>query len=371
MSYFDAVLDSVQRGAPGYTARGPIQPRPDELDLSAGELRFHAALSLVQRIESSLRTEDFCYNTPAGSLELRNAYIDALRRDLGGGVQVAPANVLVTSGAKQALWLAIALTVRRSDVVLVPQPGWAPYRVWCESVGARVATYDAGCASAASLIETAKAAKATVIVLNSPCNPTGVEFDQHKLDDIALYAAQGGVALVSDEVYRGFGTTGGTLIHHVGRLGSRVLVADAVSKWAGAAGLRVGFLVAQAQEIASALTLRAMIDSCPPGITQRLAAGLLSASMSDYRQQLRDRTRRALDALAGVLHSEGVRISSRGALYLWAPTTEDAGHLSLLKAGVVLRGARGELFGAPGFVRLCPACDSAPVQALLGLEAAT
>jgi len=357
----------LEKSGTGYAATRPSPANANEVDLTLGELRVNTATTLRDLLALTWRDDELRYNTPAGTWALRAAYLAALSIDLGRPVPATEANVVITSGAKQALWLALGCAVRTDDVVLMPRPGWAPYQLWCEAQGARVATYDACSSDPSPLFERMEATRARVVIVNSPCNPTGAEFTQRQLDSIADQAATQGVTVISDEVYRNFGRAAASLAPHVARDDVRVLVADAVSKWVAAAGLRIGFLTARPDDVRQAVAMRSMVDSCPPGVTQAMAARLLGAPLAAHRDGLRRWALRRVAGLREVLAVNEVAVKSHGGLYIWARRQETPDRIVLKRDGVILRGAHGALFGDDLHVRLCPSSDAPEIDKLLNL----
>jgi aspartate/methionine/tyrosine aminotransferase len=222
--------------------------------------------------------------------------------------------------------------------------------------------YDPQDTTAEGLLRDVAAGAAEHVVVNSPHNPTGVEYPQEVIDALAAAARAAGVRVISDEVYRCFAAQGGSFLPHVSPGRGEVVVVDGLSKTAGAAGLRVGFLVAGRATIDDATMVRGTVDSCPSGIGQACALFLLSEAARRFREGVRALAHTTVRGLAARLAAEGLPVASAGAMYVWVPSAADG---SVPLAGRVLRGAPGAGFGAAGYARLCPVTDDARCAELL------
>lgn len=351
--YLEAVLASLAAEAPWYTkSRAPMTS--GAIDLSAGEIRIDVSGGALRPTAPKFEATDFCYQDPRGLPVLRKTYLRSVTGFRGDGLLEA-ANVLVTSGAKHALWLAFMLLVKPNGLVLLPSPGWPPYRVWARALGARIATYDASQPNVATQILQGLHEDVSVLIINVPNNPTGSEITQNDVRRIVDRASEVGAGIVSDEVYREFAREPASLLDYVDREDVEVLVADSVSKSTAAAGLRVGFLVARPALIDDALALRSVVDSCPPGVTQRVANSLLDVTAAPFRAALRQRAASDIESLRSCLEEHGLEVASSGGIYIWVRLADNDQQVRLGDA--TLAGCPGENFQAPGYVRLCPVTD--------------
>lgn len=354
--YAAALLTSLDMLAPSYVSQG--REFVEGVNLTAGEVRIKIPPHLLGLHEDVL-TARLSYSDPRGAEPLRELYLSGR-----GTTHLSSSSVVVTSGAKQAAWLAFMLLVQPGSKVALPRPGWAPYAVWASALGAEISTYDPLQHDAVQTICDGIAGGVDVVVLNSPNNPTGAELPWAAIEAIVAAATAAGAALLSDEVYSHFSEGGASLLRYVREEGPEVIVADSVSKWTAAAGLRIGFLTGPKKRIDQALALRSTIDSCPPGPTQAIAGELLGAPAAQFRSSLRTHARRTTKGLKMLLERNGIRVRSAGGLYVWAEAPAEAAGLRLYD-GTVLRGVPGELFGAAGHLRLCPVTDDQDVLTLL------
>jgi histidinol-phosphate aminotransferase len=152
-----------------------------------------------------------------------------------------PDGVVVGNGSNELIQAALAVSLGAGDVVVAPSPTFSLYRLITGVLGGGYVPVPLGenfRYDIASLIDTARAKQARVIVLNSPNNPTGSALDPGAVEQIL---AETDALIVCDEAYQDFG--GPTAIPLLAQ-SSRVIVLRTFSKAFGLAGLRFGFALA-------------------------------------------------------------------------------------------------------------------------------
>jgi aspartate/methionine/tyrosine aminotransferase len=337
------------------------------VDLTRGEVRLDCADLIGGAGMSNVRLR---YQSPRGDAALGEAYLGAVRQAGITARLPASESILVCAGGKQAMYLALQSLVRPGTRILLPQPGWAPYAIWARSLGARPVFYDASDPGGRDLLTRLRSDGADAVVVNTPNNPCGAELTVSAIEAIAQEAGACDAVIVSDEVYRHFAADrSASFLPHVGAGVARVAVIDSISKWLAAAGLRIGFLIADRRCLELAVTLRGLIDSCPAGPSQALATHLMTASDARIEHRVRRFVRARLDAFQAMLEGEGVAIAGRGGLYIWVQAPACGLHLAR-RGRLALRGVCGSVFGQPGFVRFCPTGVSPEDAAALGLAEA-
>jgi aspartate/methionine/tyrosine aminotransferase len=188
------------------------------------------------------------------------------------------------------------------------------------------------------------------------------------IHEIVRQASLHGVSILSDEVYRPFSALRSSFLPFVGEADTPVIVVDSASKWLAAAGLRIGFLVANEKLINSALMIRGTIDSCPSGPSQAVTALMLSDFAAETRTAIRQFVRTRVQGFVDLLTSEGISPKHSGGLFVWLSAKDPVLPWNDLE-GRVLSGVSGAAFGMPGHVRFCPTCISDETAQYLGLEA--
>ena len=316
------------------------------------------------------------YGPPAGSPELRDALAERASRS--SGRRIARENVMVTAGARFAIYLATAALLRPGDEVVVVEPAWPAYADMARRAGATVrpvrTSLEEGWEPDVGEIERAASGpRASMIIANYPNNPTGKVVAQRKLDEIAGIASERGLRLVSDEIYseyafgpRAGGGRGGPPSAPAptacGRDGC--IATQSFSKSHAMTGFRVGCAVGPAGDIAAMSSLQALCMTSVPTPVQYAALAALGSGAAASNAET---VRRRLGAMCAAAEAAGLEFARpEGAMYLFARgrggrAFDGAGLANtLLEHGVgVAPGAGFSVDGTTygGFVRLAACAD--------------
>lgn len=301
----------------------------DILDLSAGEPDFDTPAFVRDAAIKGIQSGQTRYTPPAGTPALRKAI--AARLSERAGRELHWEGVVVTSGAKQALFNAIFTLFGPGDEVIVPAPYWTTYPdlatiARAEPVivmGREEKSFKIGPAD----LDAAATPRTRGLVLNSPCNPTGAVYSLAEVEALAEWARDRGVWLISDEIYRAiyYGAEGshapGLLELPSSSLGSFVLV-DGASKAFAMTGWRIGFTWSEPELAKQFSALQSQITSNPTTPAQAAALEAYSnvaaaeASVTEMARAFRRRrdlvTTRMRELLPGVPF-----VRPEGAFYLY------------------------------------------------------
>ena len=258
----------------------------DVINLSFGEPDFQTPQYIKDAAKQAL-DDGYTFYTPVpGIPELRQAICDKLRRD--NQLDFQPNQIVVSTGAKQALANAILSLVNPGDEVIVFSPYWVSYEemvklaggVPVPLVGSREQEYKA----TAAQLEAAITPRTKLVMYSSPCNPTGAVFSRAELAAIAeVLARHPQVYALADEIYEYINFVG----EHVSlaqfeAVADRVITVNGFSKGYAMTGWRLGYLAAR-QDIATACDkMQGQITSGTCSVTQwagvaALAGGRASA----------------------------------------------------------------------------------------------
>ena len=332
----------------------PHQPIGNPIDLASGELRFVLPRWIREHLADTAGSWSPRYQEGPAHPVLEARY-RAFRKDLPAG-----ATVLVTAGAKEATFLALgALLDTPRARVLVPTPAWPSYSRIARWLGAGVEWYGVrgGANPTDEIIDKLARLRPTALILNFPHNPTGAEVSLGDLRAI-LRAAQGlGTAVVSDEVYRPFGSLRAATVACDLSSGADVLLVDSASKWLALAGLRIGWLAASPRLATRVTELR---SSCAGATTSTFGQAALGAILSDarcqpYVERLVSDARLCTETWRQRILARGDRILGCGSVYIWAEAAEAVAGRSLAFGPVLSTVAPGDQFGAAdNLYRVCP-----------------
>lgn len=333
------------------------------VDLSAGEPKYPAPDFALRAAAESIAAGETGYPPTPGLPALRDAVSRYLDETTAHGA-VAPANVLVGAGVKQALFNCCYSLFSPGDEVIVPAPFWPSYTAIVELAGATPVivstTWEDGFIADVDRLEAARTERTRGLLLNSPSNPTGAVWDLDTLSAILEWADRHGIWVLSDEIYRrlSYGDPAPS-VYDVPRTPERVVLLDGVSKAFCMPGLRIGFAVGPAELIKKASDLQGQTTSGAVGPSQVAAAAALGrtaereAFIADLVGKLTELRRQGLEGFAAI---EGLEVRPpAGSIYFYG-RLRDRARSSMDVAEALLKdqavaSVPGEPFGSPGYLR--------------------
>lgn len=256
----------------------------DIINLAIGEPDFdtpeHIRIAGCKAIESG----DTRYTAVAGTLALRQAIVAKLQRE--NGLEYEPRDVIVTCGAKHALFNALSVTVEAGHEVIVPAPFWVSYpdmALACDGTPVIVI-----CKEEVDFRLTPEALEAAItpatrwLVFNSPTNPTGTTYTTDQLRALAaVLVRHPQVMVLADDIYEHirFAETDRPrhLLEIEPSLRDRTLIVNGVSKTYAMTGWRVGYAVGPADIIAAMDMLQSQSTSGACSISQSAAVTALNS----------------------------------------------------------------------------------------------
>jgi len=256
----------------------------DILDLSIGEPDFRTPDFISEAGIASVRQGKTHYPPVPGIPELRKAIAQTIERDTGR--KADPLDVLVTSGAKQAVFNACFTLFGPGDEVLIPAPYWLSYPTLVKLARAEpriVASLpERGFKVDVNELEAAYTPRVRGLILNSPSNPTGVLYTRDELAAIVEWARKRNIWLISDEIY-------GRICYSAPRAASvldvaesldNILIIDGASKAFAMTGWRLGYSFAPRQVTQKMSDVQSQITSGASSPAQYAAA----AAYADVEQ---------------------------------------------------------------------------------------
>ena len=285
-------------------------------NLTAGQLPFPPPPEFADLLrEEAGSPESHRYSPAAGFPELRGKLLDHAARVRGAPLREEGFGCVVTAGAKQAVFNALAALVDPGDEVLLLAPHWLSYPEMARLCGGvpRVAGPSAGgsWAPAPEAVGEAMTDRTRVLVVNSPNNPAGVHHGAGWMDGLArVLDGRPGVWIVSDEIYLHLSFAGPAPARfYQGRPGllRRTVIVDGVSKCLGATGLRLGWALAPGALAEAMARIQGQTTSGPSSLVQRALMRLdLDESVPRYLGPVKERLRENAAALRGALEESGL-----------------------------------------------------------------
>ena len=227
----------------------------DVINLSFGEPDFPTPQYIKDAAKKALDDGYTLYTPVAGIPELRQAICDKFRRE--NQLDFQPNQIVVSTGAKQALANAVLSLVNPGDEVIVFSPYWVSYSEMVKLAGGTtvelVGSLENDYKATAAQLEAAITPRTKLVMYSSPCNPTGAVFSREELGAIAeVLARHPRVWALADEIYEYINFVG----EHVSlaqfpEVAERVVTVNGFSKGYAMTGWRLGYLAAR-QDIATA-----------------------------------------------------------------------------------------------------------------------
>lgn len=335
---------------------------------NVGEPRLAPSAALTSVLQAAMADAPIAYTEVAGTAALRAAV--ATQASLVTGHTWNADEIVVTSGAKQALHLALASIVGPGDEVIVPQPAWVSFVDMVRLAGATPVLVPPDANFQPSALPWSKRTRA--VILNTPNNPSGAMIDSAAL----LRDLPAGVSVISDELYRTFATAHESPLRHVPQAQS--IFVDGISKSYGMTGLRVGYAAAPREVVARMRALASQETSCASSVSQAAALALLERWPEGdpvLHQAVTARTLQMREWVSAMEQELAVKdlwpVRTPASFYAWLDLRSfartDFCDALLAATGVALM--PGDAFGMPGFARLAYAVDAAELDAGLTLFA--
>ena len=327
----------------------------DVVDLSVGEPDFDTPSNIVAAAKDSLDAGDTGYTPSNGIPELRAAIVDYLARS---GLDYAPAQVVVTPGAKQALYETIQALIDDGDEVVLFDPAWVSYEAMVKLADGRLSRVDLS--PHEFQLEPALDALADVIsddtalmVVNTPGNPSGAVYSDTALAGIADLAVDHDVTVISDEIYREitYGDPPSSLGTFDG-MADRTVTVNGFSKSFAMTGWRLGYYAGPPALVEQASKLHSHSVSCAANFVQHAGVEALR-TMAKTVGDMVDAFEARRDLFVDLLTDRGVDLPvPDGAFYLMVPVADDDAawcEQAIDEAHVAT--VPGGAFGTPGYAR--------------------
>jgi aspartate aminotransferase len=358
----------------------------DVIGFGAGEPDFPTPEHIVTvAAEACLFPRNHHY-TPAGGLpELKEAV--AARTALDSGWDVAANQVLITNGAKHAIYNTFAALCDPGDEVLLPAPYWVTYPEAIRLAGGVPVTVptdeSTGFRATIDALEAARTPRTKILLFVSPSNPTGAVYPRAEVEAVGQWAAENGLWVVTDEIYQHlvYGDAEFSSVPAVvPDAAERCVVVSGVAKTYAMTGWRVGWMVGPTDVIKAATNLQSHATSNVANVSQIAALGALTGDQEcvHVMREAFDRRRRLMHELLSAIPGVSC-LEPEGAFYAFPSMRDVLGRdlggstptTTLGLAQVVLEQAKvaivpGEAFGAPGYARLSYALSDSQLEEGVG-----
>lgn len=248
----------------------------DIILFGAGEPDFDTMTNIKEAAKKAMDEGFTKYTATSGIIELKEAIVKKLYQD--NHLKYTPSQILVSNGAKQALFNIIFALIDPDDEVIIPIPYWVSYvemvkmaqgkPVFLKTNNFKINPND---------LEKIITPKTKMLILNSPNNPTGVVYDEKELKSIAKVCVKHNLIVLSDEIYEKltFGKKHVSIASFNKEIYLRTIVINGVSKTYAMTGWRVGYAAGPEEVIKAATKIQDHITSNVNSIAQKGALAAL------------------------------------------------------------------------------------------------
>ena len=344
----------------------------DIVSLSVGEPDFPVFPNVEEAIAQALKKGQTKYTAPNGSAELREAIADWMHARVG--IRWPIAQIVATSGAKQALYNACQALLDDGDEAVIPNPYWVSYPEMVRLAGAKPVELmlepAGGWAPREGDWERVLTERTRVLLFSSPSNPTGAVWSEAALKGLARALEKfPRVTVLSDDIYDKLvygGVTCPNLLQVAPGLAPRTVLINGCSKAYAMTGLRLGWACGPAEIISAMNKVQDASTSNPSSLSQAGAIAALGGPqepLEAMRVQFEKRRHLMLELLRKIPGIEAH--APDGAYYIFpdisrvlgrklrgAPVDTDVRFAEVLLEEFGVAVVQGSAFGRPGFLRL-------------------
>lgn len=294
----------------------------DIIGLSLGEPDFNIPDFIKEAAKEAIDQNYSSYSPVDGYADLKQAISNKFKRD--NDLEYSPAQIVVSTGAKQSLANVAMVLLNPGDEVILPAPYWVSYRDIVKLAGGIPVEVPTDISSDFKItpeqLRNAISPKTKMIWYSSPCNPSGSVYSREELEGLAgVLREHPDIFIVSDEIYEHINFRGGhTSIAGIAGMYDRTVTVNGVSKAFAMTGWRIGYIGAP-EWIARACTkFQGQITSGANAIGQRATIAALEAPVSRIQYMI-DEFRQRRDLILKLLSDlDGFRVNlPEGAFYVF------------------------------------------------------
>ncbi len=295
------------------------------IHLGGGEPKSKAPIEAVTTAAAFLDGAEVRYSPADGTREMKQAVIRYMHEYYGK--KFDPENIVVSNGAKQALMIAMQAILDPQDEIIFPAPYWVSYTEMAKLVGAvPVPVYpeDGTFFPTMRDIEQNVTSYTKAIILNSPNNPTGVQYSAEFIKEMVKFTEKKGLYLIMDDIYHRLLFDGKQPVNvyeytKKSEENSKIIVINGVSKSYAMTGFRIGWAVANRKLIEVMANIQGHQTAGPSALLQKAAAAAINGIQSSV-ESLRTTLQNNRDVMLQQLNTfDGVHVTKPdGTFYLFA-----------------------------------------------------
>ncbi len=361
----------------------------DVISLSLGEPDFDTPEFIKEAAIKAIRENYTHYPPVPGYLDVRQSISKKFKRD--NNLDYGPENIVVSTGAKQALMNVVLSLVNPGEEVILPAPYWVSYHAMAEMAEAKITvihtTIDNDFKITPDELKKHLNSNSRLMIFSTPCNPSGSVYTDAELAALAeVIATKKDFYVISDEIYEHINFAGhARSLASFDQIKDQVITVNGVAKGFAMTGWRVGYIGAPAWIAKACTKMQGQFTSGANTIGQKAAQAAVEAD-PDVTAGMRESFKRRRDLILRELSKiEGMKLNvPQGAFYVFPNVAhyfgmrnddyviENANDLSmylLLEAHVAT--VPGDAFGSPNCIRLSyAAADEQLIEAVRRIKTA-
>lgn len=294
----------------------------DIINMSVGEPDFPTPDPIKTSAKEAIDANFTTYSPVPGYADLKDAICAKLKRE--NGLEYTPAQIIVSNGAKQSIANTVLALVNPGDEVIIPAPYWVSYPQMVRLAQGTPVHIQAGIEHdfkiTAEQLEEAITPHTRLLILCSPCNPTGSIYNQNELEAIAkVILSHPDLYVIADEIYEHINYSGtNSSIAAVPGMADRTIVVNGVSKAYAMTGWRIGYIAAPMWIAKGCNTLQGQYTSGPCSVSQKAALAALNGDQTCV-ETMRQAFQRRRDLIVRLCRQiPGLEVNEpQGAFYLF------------------------------------------------------
>lgn len=339
------------------------------IHLGGGEPTFPAPQSAVDAIVRQAQTRRIKYSPASGTPALKEAVAAYHLKQYGQ--QPQPNQIIISAGAKQALFNFLLSVVDVGDEVVFPAPYWVSYPEMIKLAGGKpvIVRAKSGLKISTKELFNAVTPRTKAILLNSPCNPAGFIFSEDFIREAVRFAEEKQIFLVMDDIYRELIFDGAKVPNPCAysQTGNNLVIINGVSKLYGLTGLRIGWAVSRNIDLIAAMgRMQAQSTSCNSDLSETAAAAALNGDQScvgELCAQLEHNRNVLLEELAKIPHLSVEK--PQGTFYAFVDFSHYNANSNALASYLLEKAlvavVPGKAFGAEGYLRISFCADNSSI----------